>query len=89
MQGMVGLCRSCTVIRYRFENDPLGTEENGLFLSGGERCETVRHESGLSTTFSRIPRTMIKGAILKPQVAGLRFEEDRGDGQGSRVKRSR
>ena len=31
MQGMVGLRRSYTVIRHSFENDPLGTEENGSF----------------------------------------------------------
>ena len=35
MQGMVGLQHSGPVIRRSFENCPLGTEENGSFLSRG------------------------------------------------------
>ena len=35
MQGMVGLHHSGPVIRHSFEKCPLGTEENGSFLSRG------------------------------------------------------
>ena len=35
MQGMVGLRHSGPVIRHSFENDSLGTEEIGSFLSRG------------------------------------------------------
>ena len=47
MQGMVGLRRSCTVIRHSFENDPSGTEENGLFLSGGRAMRNRLPRIGL------------------------------------------
>ena len=40
MQGMVGLQHSGPVIRRSFENCPLGTEENGSFLSRGGVART-------------------------------------------------
>lgn len=47
MQGMVRLRRSYTVIRHSFENDPLGTEENGSFMSRGRAVRNRTPRIGL------------------------------------------
>ena len=75
--------RFIVVNRHGFENDPLGTEENGSLLSRGGTAEHLLQESGTSTTFKCVPRTTQKIAILKPQVAGLRLSKNNEHGQGA------
>lgn len=48
-------------------------EGNGSIFPAEERWNTLGQELGPSTTFGRIPRTTLKIAILKPQVADVWF----------------
>ena len=78
MQGMVGLHHSGPVIWHSFENDPLGTEENGSFLSRGGVAQARPPRIGLiSYVWTHIPNHAEKYDI---KIAGSRlvvFEKTR------------
>ena len=79
MQGMVGLHHSGPVIRHSFENCPLGTEENGSFLSRG-RVKRYRPPqiAPISYVWTHIPKYAEKYDI---KTAGSRlvvFEKNKG-----------
>ena len=89
MQGMVGLHHSGPVIRHGFENDPLGTEENGSFLScGGVARARPPRIVPISYVLPHIPNRVVKFDI-KTAGSGLAVFEKTGYGQGSGGKRSR
>lgn len=79
MLGMVGSHHSGPVIRHSFENCPLGTEENGSFMSRGEVAGYLPPQiAPISYVWTHIPNHAEKYDI---KTAGSRlvvFEKNKG-----------